>query len=89
MTPLLRGEKIFKQARCEGCHAAGGNALMPDHAIKGKAFAARYGNDKMLESAIRKGFPESGMAGFDKDEISDAQMKDLILYIRSFTPKGK
>lgn len=86
---IARGERIFKQARCVGCHAGGDNSLMPDHPIKGKSFAARYRQDSTLERAIRKGFPESGMAGFDQSEISDSQMKDLILYIKSFTPKGE
>jgi mono/diheme cytochrome c family protein len=86
-TAEQRGERIFKKAYCIGCHAGGGNALMPDKPIKGKAFSDRYVQDSVLEQTIRKGFPASGMPEFGKDQISERQMKDLILYIRSFTPK--
>lgn len=84
---MKNGERIFKKHYCVGCHADGNNALMPDRPIKGAAFAAKYANDALLEQTIRKGFPEEGMPSFPKDQISEPQMKDLILYIRSFTPK--
>jgi mono/diheme cytochrome c family protein len=86
-TAEQRGERIFKKAYCIGCHAGGGNALMPDKPIKGKAFSDRYVQDSLLEQTIRKGFPASGMPEFGKDQISERQMKDLILYIRSFSAK--
>jgi mono/diheme cytochrome c family protein len=86
-TAEQRGERIFKKAYCIGCHAGGGNALMPDKPIKGKPFSDRYVQDSVLEQTIRKGFPDSGMPEFGKDQISERQMKDLILYIRSFSAK--
>jgi mono/diheme cytochrome c family protein len=85
-TAEQRGEKVFKRAMCVGCHSGGNNALMPDRPIKGKAFLGRYSQDKALEQTIRKGFPTSGMPKFGKEQINETEMKDLILYIRSFTP---
>ncbi len=57
----------------------------PSHPIKGAAFAAKYNRDELLEMTIRKGFPEIGMPGFNRASINDAQMKDLIAYVRSLT----
>ncbi|MBI2811595.1 MAG: c-type cytochrome [Candidatus Melainabacteria bacterium] len=81
-----RGELVFKKAYCVGCHAGGNNAMMPDKPIKGAAFSQKYKDDAVLESTIRKGFPDEGMPAFDKEQIPESKMKDLILYIRSFTP---
>ena len=86
-TAEQKGEKVFKRAMCVGCHSDGNNALMPDRPIKGKAFLEHYSQDKALEQTIRKGFPTSGMPKFGKDQINETEMKDLILYIRSFTPQ--
>jgi len=81
-----RGEKVFTKAYCIGCHAGGSNAMMPDRPIKGEAFRKKYKDDAILEKTIRNGFPDEGMPAFGKDQIPESQMKDLILYIRSFTP---
>ena len=89
MSPEQHGQQIFKRELCTGCHADGNNALIPDRPIKGKAFANRFAQDQMIESVVRKGFPASGMPSFGKDRINDQEMKDLILYIRSFTPNGR
>ncbi|MBS1953102.1 MAG: c-type cytochrome [Cyanobacteria bacterium SZAS-4] len=86
LTAEARGEKVFRKAYCAGCHAGGNNAMMPDKPIKGEAFTRKYKDDAILEQTIRKGFPEDGMPAFGKDQISESQMKDLILYIRSLTP---
>jgi mono/diheme cytochrome c family protein len=80
-----RGEKVFKKSYCVGCHAGGNNAMMPDKPIKGKSFSDKYKDDALLESTIRKGFPDEGMPAFGKDQITESQMKDLILYIRSLS----
>lgn len=85
LSAVQRGEKVFKKAYCEGCHAGGYNAMRPDKPIKGNAFLQKYKDDQLLESTIRKGFPDEGMPAFGKDQISESQMKDLILYIRSLS----
>lgn len=85
LSALQRGEKVFKKAYCEGCHAGGYNAMSPDKPIKGSAFLQKYKDDLILENTIRKGFPDEGMPAFGKDQISESQMKDLILYIRSLS----
>lgn len=81
-----RGEKVFRKSYCVGCHADGNNSMMPDKPIKGKAFSQKYKDDALLGETIRKGFPDEGMPAFGKDQISESQMKDLILYIRTLTP---
>ncbi|MBS2001742.1 MAG: cytochrome c [Cyanobacteria bacterium SZAS LIN-5] len=85
LSAVQRGEKVFKKAYCEGCHAGGYNAMSPDKPIKGSAFLQKYKDDLILENTIRKGFPDEGMPAFGKDQISESQMKDLILYIRSLS----
>lgn len=59
--------------------------MSPDKPIKGSAFLQKYKDDLILENTIRKGFPDEGMPAFGKDQISESQMKDLILYIRSLS----
>jgi mono/diheme cytochrome c family protein len=74
---------------CAGCHADGGNDLMPSKPIKGASFGRQYADDSKLEKTIRKGFPASGMPEFGAERINQAEMKNLILYIRSFTRKSE
>lgn len=82
-----QGKKIFERLTCAGCHPNGSNSLHPDQPLKGTAFLKKYKDDLVLEKAIRKGFPRSGMPPFGKDKINEKDMKDLIAYIRSLTPK--
>jgi len=86
---LERGATIFKREMCAGCHANGGNDLMPTKPLKGQSFALKYVDDNKLGQAIRQGFPGSGMPEFPEERISKAEMNNLILYIRSFTPKSE
>jgi mono/diheme cytochrome c family protein len=85
---VAQGKKIFERQTCEGCHPAGGNSLNPTKFLKGPKFQARYKDDASLEKAIRAGFPNFGMPPSAKDAINDKEMKSLIAYIRSLTPKA-
>lgn len=85
LTAEQRGQKVFKKSYCIGCHVNGNNAMSPDKPIKGEAFTEKYKDDTLLAKTIRKGFPDEGMPAFGNDQISDNQMKDLILYIRSLS----
>lgn len=80
------GLQIFERSNCAMCHPGGNNTMDPGHPIKGQEFASRYADDALLESTIRKGFPNVGMPAFSKKQIDDQEMKDLIAYVRTLTP---
>lgn len=80
-----RGEAVYQKSNCYICHPGGANTIDPGHPIKGAAFAQKYKDDRVLEETIRKGFKESGMPANDKTKITEAEMKDLIAYIRTLT----
>lgn len=80
-----KGKTIFEGRTCADCHKDGGNLLKPSKPIKGSAFDKKYKDDAKLIQAIRKGVPGSSMRAFGADEISDADMKDLVAYIRNFS----
>ena len=77
------GREIFERSNCAMCHPGGNNTMAPTHPIKGPDFAHKYAEDAVLESTIRKGFPDVGMPSFNKKQIDDREMKDLIAYVRS------
>ncbi len=80
-----KGKTIFEGRTCVDCHKDGGNLLKPSKPIKGSAFDKKYKDDAKLIQAIRKGVPGTSMRAFGADEISDADMKDLVAYIRNFS----
>lgn len=84
---VARGQKVFKKADCVECHAKGGNEVNPRKPIKGAEFAEEFKDDKVLEAKIRTGVTGTPMRGFSEKKISQADMCDLIAYIRSLTPK--
>lgn len=84
---VARGKVLFEKATCAGCHPGGNNMLFPTRPIKGPEFQAKYKTDQQLADTIRVGFRESGMPSFPKEKISDKDLKDLISYVRSLTPK--
>jgi mono/diheme cytochrome c family protein len=85
---IAAGKRIFERQTCEGCHPGGGNSLNPTKPLKGAQFLARYKDDASMEKVIRTGFPNFGMPPNAKDAIDDKEMKSLIIYIRSLTPKA-
>jgi mono/diheme cytochrome c family protein len=84
-TPISRGKKLFEKATCEGCHPGGENLLHPSKVLKGGEFAKRYKNDADIVKIVRSGVPNTGMPAFRKENLSDAELKDIIVYIRSLT----
>lgn len=85
---IERGREIFQRATCQGCHPGGDNSSDPTKPLKGADFARKYPDDKSIENRVRSGAP-NGMPSFDKSEITDDEMEDLISYIRSLTPSSK
>lgn len=84
-----KGKIVFESRTCADCHKDGGNLLKPSKPIMGSAFDKKYKDDAKLIAAIRKGVPGSSMKAFGTDEISDADMKDLVTYIRTFSKAKK
>jgi mono/diheme cytochrome c family protein len=82
-----RGKKAFKKAACEGCHPGGGNTITPQRPLKGAGFLKRFPDDRSLEAFIRKGNPDKGMPGFGPQDLSENDLKDVMAYIRSLTPR--
>ncbi len=84
------GEKIFQQ-HCVGCHGASGDGLGPD--IKElivppanfRAPKYRTKTDMDLYLAIKQGVLFSPMHGW-ADRLSDQEIRDVLIYIRSLAP---
>jgi mono/diheme cytochrome c family protein len=85
---VAAGMKLFRQNNCSMCHPAGENNLNPLKPLKGSGFSKKYTSDKLLSDHIRCGSPGTGMPAFPKSQISDAELRDIIAYIRSLTPAG-
>ena len=85
---LKRGKAIFQNMQCAICHTDGGNNLNPERPLKGESFLQRYpaSENNKLEQIIRQGIKDKGMPAFGKDKMSDQDMADVIVYVRSFTP---
>jgi mono/diheme cytochrome c family protein len=83
---VTRGRKLFERATCAGCHPSGDNLVHPSKVLKGKEFAAKYKNDQDIVKVVRSGVPNTGMPSFSKQQLSDAELKAIIAYIRSLTP---
>jgi mono/diheme cytochrome c family protein len=66
----------------------GNNLLRTERPIKGAVFQKRHKDDASLEQTIRHGFPSEGMPAFPKHVVNDQDMKALMAYIRSLTPKN-
>ena len=87
---IANGKKLFERLTCSGCHPNGENSLHPYRPLKGPGFLERYKEDGQIEHLIRTGVLKAGMPSFSKLRLSDAEMKDLIAYIRSLTaPSAK
>jgi mono/diheme cytochrome c family protein len=85
----VKGKAVFTKNQCVACHLGGENTMDPAHPIKGAAFSQKYKDDQVLESTIRKGFPQEGMPSFTKALINDSDMKDLVAYVRSLSKSSK
>jgi len=79
------GAKVFQEASCAVCHPGGGNTTNPKKPIKGDKFVNEYKDDSKIEKVVRHGL--GSMPAFNPKMISDSDLKDLIAYIRSLTPK--
>jgi cytochrome c6 len=83
-----RGEKLFSKKSCAECHPGGGNVLNPKDPLKGPKFAREFNTDAKIEKVIRSGINGTPMPPFSKEMIKDQELKDIIAYIRTLTPKS-
>lgn len=81
-----RGAALFDKVQCSQCHLNGNNMIEPDKPLKGPGFAKKFPKDEQIAAVIRAGRPNTGMPSTGKSMLSDAQLCDLIAYIRSLTP---
>ena len=86
-TPKLTGAERTWAFYCEGCHAPGIEehpATLRLSYTRGKELAAIQGRQDLtpdyLRHVVRFGFRE--MVGFRQTEISDAELEELIEFIR-------
>lgn len=82
------GKEAFKRATCEGCHPGGGNVMDPDAPLKGAKFAAEFKDDAKIIKTVRSGIKGTAMPAFNAKKVSDKDMKDIVAYLRSLTPKS-
>jgi mono/diheme cytochrome c family protein len=79
----LGGAGLFSE-NCAGCHAGGGNTIMPDLPLRG---SSQLQNFKTFRVYIRYPTLPNGargaMPGFPPSRISDRQMRDLYQYLKS------
>lgn len=76
-----KGKQLFEKQTCAVCHPGGGNTIDKSKTLKSAAFKKK--TDAQVAKIIRMGVKATSMPAFSKDKISDAQMKDLLAYIRS------
>lgn len=84
----VRGKKAFEESTCAFCHANGGNSVNPKKPLKGGGFAKSFPDDKSIENVVRQGTKDGSMPAFNTKQVSDRDLKDIIAYIRTLTPKS-
>jgi mono/diheme cytochrome c family protein len=75
-----KGKQVFEKQTCAVCHPGGGNTIEKTKTLTSAAFKKK--TDAQVAAVIRNGIKGSAMPAFGKDKISDAQLKDLLAYIR-------
>ncbi|MBY0357729.1 MAG: dihydrofolate reductase [Candidatus Obscuribacterales bacterium] len=80
-----KGRKVFQAMQCAICHTDGGNNLNPQKPIKGPAFNKKYPQDELIAKTVRSGIINRGMPAFNKEKLSDQDLRDLIAYIRTLS----
>ncbi|HKE13900.1 MAG TPA: cytochrome c [Kofleriaceae bacterium] len=96
---LVRGERLYERY-CAACHGARGDGLGPSSAFQWppprdfrtadfKFAASAEGElppDDEIAAVVRRGLAGTAMLAWD---IPDAELADVIDYIKSFSPRGR
>lgn len=77
-TAASGGAAVFA-GKCNACHPDGGAGAGPP--VRGADFAAKYPGDAELKQVIRDG--RGAMPAYPATALSDAELNDLVGYIRS------
>ena len=83
-----RGEQLFYDHACYGCHGYNGETGVRD--LVGTASPLVENFDAFVAFMRARGdfaplFPTTRMPSYSEDTLSDAQLRDLFAYIRTFT----
>jgi len=87
LSPSAQNGKQLFTTNCNACHPGGAQGIGPR--LYGTDFARRYPQDSDLATLIRTG--KGNMPGYSEAQLSDAQLQDLIAYLRALKepPKSK
>jgi len=72
-----RGEALYR-SKCYGCHAPEANVGPTQNTVD---FKVQYSDDEALAFIVRAG--RQPMPAFNEDMLSDQELADIIVYIRS------
>ncbi len=82
---IKAGKMIFVKASCWGCHPHGENSMNGDKPLKGANFKRKYKTDNELTVVIRRGNEKMGMPPFPQSKLSDGDLKQIIVFVRSLS----
>ena len=88
---MVANGKKYYTATCVACHGAEGKGSMLGPTLKAKEFLASR-TDAQMQDVISKGVKATTMVAWAKSNggvLDDAIIRDIIAYIRSWTPTAK
>ena len=86
---IKAGKMLFVKATCWGCHPHGENSMNGDKPLKGPRFTKKYQNDEELMQTIRRGSVKRGMPPFPVEKLSEQDLKQIVVFIRSLYCSAK
>ena len=86
---IKAGKMLFVKATCWGCHPHGENSMNGDKPLKGPRFAKKYQSDEELMQTIRRGSVKRGMPPFPVEKLSEQDLKQIVVFIRSLSCSAK
>lgn len=78
------GQAVYEKNACAACHGPRGEGAMGP-ALSGAEFTREYATTDKLMDVVRKGSGKV-MSPFGEDKISQADMENLVAYLRTFSP---
>ncbi len=86
---IKASKMVFVKATCWGCHPHGGNSMNGDKPLKGPGFVKKYKSDIELAAVIRRGNEKMGMPPFPPEKLTDSDLKQVIVFVRSLSTAGE
>ncbi|MBI2853480.1 MAG: c-type cytochrome [Chloroflexi bacterium] len=75
------GEAVYSSSGCAACHGKGGKGSTFAPALNSPSLAQKYATDSSIGAVMRSGI--GSMGAYDAGRLSDADLADLIVYLRS------